>query len=363
MDAQATPGRRMVLLIACLAFIAGSSASTAAYAQKYSVSVLQLLPGGTFTSGAALNNAGQVAGQADDGTPDPFSGTPNSGPYGVIWNHGIPTNIAGSAVFSANASGINNSGFVVGTWEQTGLFVWSADSFDFNDDSHSVGIGINDSGEIVGEVFGRPWVWANRSDLPNGPSGGLPLLSGDFDLAASPTGINNSGQIVGVSYSESSNATHATRWSNGGVTDLGTLGGASSYASAINGKGWIVGWAALGNNLQHAALWEPTTRAYDLGTLGGKNSNASGINIEGDIAGSAQNKFGVWHAVLWTHKHFQIIDLNAEISPALAKTITLTGAAATNDRCMVLADGYDNASGLARTYVLTLADQSDCNED
>jgi uncharacterized membrane protein len=69
-------------------------------------------------------------------------------------------------------------------------------------------------------------------------------------------------------------------------------------------------------------------RAYDLGTFGGKNSNASGINIEGDIAG-AQNKLGAWRAVLWTHKHFQIIDLNAEISPALAKTITLNGAAAT----------------------------------
>jgi probable HAF family extracellular repeat protein len=358
-DTPLNTTHRVALLMSCVAFLAG----TAANAQKYSVSVLQLLPGGTYTSGAALNNAGQVAGQADDGTPDPYAGTPTSGPYAVIWSQGVPSNIAGSAVFSAYASGINNSGYAVGTWYQTGAFVWSADRVYFNGNSHVDGIGINDFGEIIGSSFGRPIVWASPTDFANGPGGGLPLLSGDFDLAASPTAINNSGQVVGVSYSESSNAMHATRWSDGGVTDLGTLGGASSYASAINGKGWIVGWAAFGNNVQHAALWEPTTRAYDLGTLGGKNSNASGINLEGDVAGSAQNKWGVWHAVLWTHKHFTIIDLNAEISPALAKTITLTGAAATNDRCMVLADGYDNASGLSRTYVLTLTNQSDCNED
>jgi probable HAF family extracellular repeat protein len=353
----------VALLISCLAFIAGTSVSTTANGQKYSVSVLQLLPGGTYTSGAALNNAGQVVGQADDGTPDPYEGTPTSGPYAVVWNQGVPSNIAGSAVFSAYASGINNSGFAVGTWYQTGAFVWSAGMAYFNGNSHVGGIGINDSGRIIGYSFCGPVVWASLTDFENGAGGCLPLLSGDFDGGATATSLNNSGQVVGVSYSESSNATRATRWSNGGVADLGTLGGASSYASAVNDRGWIVGWAAFGNNLQHAALWEPTTRAYDLGTLGGKNSNASGINLEGDIAGAAQNTWGTWHAVLWTHKHFTIIDLNTEISPALAKTITLTDAAATNDVCQVLVNGYDNVSGLSRAYVLSLTVQSDCNED
>jgi probable HAF family extracellular repeat protein len=154
----------------------------------------------------------------------------------------------------------------------------------------------------------------------------------------------------------------ATRWGASGPEDLGTLGGVSSTANAINMHGWVVGSASLGNNqVSHAALWEPTTRAFDLGTLGGKSSNASGINDEGDIVGSAQTVFGVRHAVLWTHKHFLPLDLNTEISPTLAKQITLVGAAATNNRCAIVATGYDNKTLAAESFLLTLTDQSLCN--
>jgi uncharacterized membrane protein len=109
-------------------------------------------------------------------------------------------------------------------------------------------------------------------------------------------------------------------------------------------------------------LWEPTTRAFDLGTLGGKASYASGVNVEGDVVGSAQTSYGVWHAVIWTHKHFTAIDLNAEIGVAESQSITLTAAVGTNDRCAVVANGYNNKTKAAGSYVLTLADQSNCNE-
>ena len=40
------------------------------------------------------------------------------------------------------------------------------------------------------------------------------------------------------------------------TTDLGTLpGGSKSYASAINNKGQIVGWATTKNGQKHAVLW------------------------------------------------------------------------------------------------------------
>ena len=62
--------------------------------------------------------------------------------------------------------------------------------------------------------------------------------------------------------------------SNYTIEDLGTLGGNSSQANAINAKGEVVGAAQLGNGSTHATLWDPGKTAKDLGTLGGSNSAA-----------------------------------------------------------------------------------------
>ena len=57
------------------------------------------------------------------------------------------------------------------------------------------------------------------------------------------------------------------------VTDLGTLGGTSSYAVGINNEGWVTGEANLpGDHTGHAALWRRGEKGKDLGTLCGPNS-------------------------------------------------------------------------------------------
>jgi hypothetical protein len=55
------------------------------------------------------------------------------------------------------------------------------------------------------------------------------------------------------------------------------------------------------------------------------------------------------------------IDLNQEISATPGKQFTLTSAVGTNDRCMVLANGVNNKTGNQATFVLSLTDQSLCN--
>lgn len=51
------------------------------------------------------------------------------------------------------------------------------------------------------------------------------------------------------------------------VTDLDTLGGSNSYATAVNSSGQVVGYAQTGSGDDHAFLYS-NGMMTDLGTLG-----------------------------------------------------------------------------------------------
>src|ERR1051326_931950 len=74
------------------------------------------------------------------------------------------------------------------------------------------------------------------------------------------------------------------------VTDLGTLGGAGSGATAVNDSGQIIGYSDTTGRSYHAFLYSPATGMKDLGTPRGyANSSALGINRAGQIVGFARN--------------------------------------------------------------------------
>ena len=95
--------------------------------------------------------------------------------------------------------------------------------------------------------------------------------------------MNDTGQVVG--FAVTGGSYRAMLYSNGIVSDLGTLGGNYSRAYAINNAGQIVGDASTGN-AQHAFLYSNGSMS-DLGTLGGTSSFARSINNSGQVVGDA----------------------------------------------------------------------------
>jgi hypothetical protein len=63
-------------------FLLGTFAAGTCQAQKYRVTSLLALPGGTYTSAAKMNNVGEVVGGADDASGDSVA---------VAWNGPAPS--------------------------------------------------------------------------------------------------------------------------------------------------------------------------------------------------------------------------------------------------------------------------------
>jgi probable HAF family extracellular repeat protein len=158
-----------------------------------------------------------------------------------------------------------------------------------SDDWYSETHGMNSSGGVVGEFevtnsisVGAFWFHdGSRTDL--GHLAGTPY--------AIAWAVNTTNQIVGES--NMGFDTHAFLYTNGVMSDLGTLGGSFtggySSAHAINGSGQIVGESStsfMSANTIHAVLYNGTTKT-DLGAIGGNYSSANGINSAGVVVGES----------------------------------------------------------------------------
>jgi probable HAF family extracellular repeat protein len=111
----------------------------------------------------------------------------------------------------------------------------------------------------------------------------LGTLGGKSSFAVA---INATGQIVGRSETTDGRK-HAFLFNKGMMLDLGTLGGKNSEAYSINASGQIVGDSDLGAgsaSRTHGFLYDHG-KMQDLGTLGGESSRAIGINDSGLIVG------------------------------------------------------------------------------
>lgn len=110
-------------------------------------------------------------------------------------------------------------------------------------------------------------------------------------------GINASGQVTGCAAPSISATPSAFLYSNGTMTDLGSIGGFYSCGQSINASGEVTGAAAVDSQSLHAFLYSHGAMG-DLGTLGGSNSVGYGINTSGEMTGVSDVFSNVSHAFL-----------------------------------------------------------------
>ena len=250
----------LFLMLACAALIHGSPI--------YTIANLGNL-GGSSATGFQINDAGAVVGWAETVTGNQQAFAAAAG--------GTLRGLNSQSASDSYAFDINGANTIVGTsyvnGEEHGT-VWSGSS------TTDLGAGvfamaINSTGTITGSN-------GHAFTLVNGTYQDLGVLpGGDWSAAY---GINDSGTVAG--YGDiASGLFRAIIWNpDGTVTELGTLGGANSYATAINNGGQVIGHAGTTSGFDHA-FTETGRSMQDLGTLDGGCSYAYGINDAGTIVG------------------------------------------------------------------------------
>lgn len=290
---------------------------------------IELLPtlGGGVGRAYGLNDSGDVAGYSylEDNSIRAFRWAEHSG----IENLGtFPVGGGSSQATAINASG-QVAGFALlngsqrafrysnGVIQDLGVLPGAAEG------AVSVANALNDLGEVVGDASTTDLLIkeAFRTD-PNGQNmTGLGTLGGAQSWA---TAVNNSGQITG--YAKTSlGETHAyRREAAGSLRDLRTLGGTRSYGYSINSDGYVVGYSTTpGDTSQHAFIWRNTLEGMtDLNSMLPPDSgwileSAYGINDSGQITGVGRYK-GSPAAFLLTSDDTAPSIVNTTASPGLA---------------------------------------------
>jgi probable HAF family extracellular repeat protein len=197
--------------------------------------------GGNQSSANAVNNRGQVAGEALNTIPDPYTSD-----YANFFISGT-TQV--HAVRWTQSRGMQDLG-TLGSGTDSAAF------------------SINERGQIAG--------WSFTNTTPN------PVLD---TCSAATTYVPTEDPFL---------------WENGKMIDLGSLGGTCGQALALNNRGQVVGFSDLpGDAGVHAFLWDHTGGMQDLGTLGGDNGEAVSVNDAGDVAGSDMRADGSIGSFLW----------------------------------------------------------------
>jgi probable HAF family extracellular repeat protein len=319
--------------------------------QTYSIIDLGTL-GGSESRAWAINNNGQVVGDAQTGSGQfrafQFTdiNTNQQLDPGEMQDLGIVGNVSES-----RGRDINNNGQVVGflttSTGSTRAFLWNSTSGmqELTGSSNSA-LSINNNGVAVG-FFKVNQFQFHISRWQNAQ--GLPLITPIINASSWATGINDSGQIVG--YTDiNGNPIHAFLYERGEMKDARDLGTLNSNSTTrawdINNQSQVVGQSG-----SKAFFWSSNGGIKDLGSLGSGSSQALAINNQTQVVGKSNNSAFIWRD---SNSNGQpdpgeMIDLNT-LLPSNAGW-SLTEAQDINDAGQIVGTGIIN--GQTHAFLLT----------
>ena len=315
--------RKSIALI--LWFVAAMAAPPAEAEQpKYRVDFIGEA-NNTSTLFMALNDLGEVAGQHR------FHGLSGDA-SAYLYREGRLLEIDPPGAGHAAGLGINNRSEVVGWYSpppdfRTFAFLYRDGRISgLANDLGSVDIrgrAINNQGHATGSVDGQAFFYDGRTSRY--------LNFGDIRFII-PNDINEHDAIVG--YLENSN--EAFLYQEGRVTVLPSLGGDYGIAHAINNAGQIVGASTTQSGAAFPVLYQ-NGKAMNLGALpGGEGGEAWDINDEGWIVG---NSFGSFGHSGFLYRDGEMHDLNGLLRGDLGQRVHVFDARGINAAGQILVEG------------------------
>ena len=295
----------------------------------------------------AINNAGQTLGTSS-------TATAQTEKHVGLWTPGVGIQDLGGPL---EIGALNNLGHVAGTGPNGEGFLWTPSAgFQYFGTSGFTVTHLNDLDQITGSLFSS--ATGNMHAFLWTP--GMPPELQDLGTLAPPGnfysqgyGVNNLGQVVGVSQTGNKGKAVGFIWSNGSGMQATTL----ATAIGINNNGQVLGSITAHSSLNgHAALWTQTGGNHDLGLLpGGTYSFAIAINNHGFVAGDADGADGKLYIYLWSQAT-GMVDINTLVK----RPGQSLGVIGMNDAGQIAAAGNDGKAYLL-TPIIALTDSSSKN--
>lgn len=274
---------------------------------EYVASDLGAVTAANSSLGWHINSSEKVAGFEEDASGDPDAWYLSCGSFTSL---GV---LGGS---DAEAHGINENDMVVG-WSDDGsgnrrAYTWTSGGGMTNlgtvsGRSDSNALSVNGNSEVVGTVVDFSSPPRNRLAFIYLPSPAYTLSAGMTSLGTlgGPESvgmdINDSGQVVGGAQN-GSGYYRPCRWQSGIMTDLGTLGGDSPNPNhrgeAISAMGDVVGHSYTAGGAGRAFFWDGGMTDLDV-LSGGTDSWAFGLNDSSVVVGTSDVTGGVFRAFVW----------------------------------------------------------------